>query len=400
MKNKNLSIVMLTVACVLSLHANAQLEVASSGDVTLTKNLEVGKDVEIGQNLTISNDVAIGIANIDDHMSINLSKTTGMGTTPYYGIKSYMKMSPSMPTSPLYGVHSIVDASFCSEMTGRYPMVGVYGQAKKTYSFPSVFAAGIAGLTHPYGGIAVYGGVDYSFNLPTSMPNGCYAGYFNGAVNINGTLTATAISIPGNRNQLEHSETIAITSSENLRLLNPIIYTLKPDSAWIHDMDAKKLQGSHYGLIAQDVQKIYPELVYGTGENLSINYIELIPLLIKAVQELSMEVEYLKNTQASKAPSYSPASQDNGVKRAALYQNIPNPFNQNTKIGYILPEDTHDASIHIYDMSGAEVAVFLIDTFGQGELTINGGTLRAGMYLYALIADEQLIDTKQMILTK
>jgi hypothetical protein len=51
-------------------------------------------------------------------------------------------------------------------------------------------------------------------------------------------------------------------------------------------------------------------------------------------------------------------------------------------------------------MSGAEIVAFPIDTFGQGELTIDGGTLRAGMYLYSLIADGQLIDTKQMILTK
>ena len=65
-----------------------------------------------------------------------------------------------------------------------------------------------------------------------------------------------------------------------------------------YDTDAKELQEIHYGLIAQDVQKIYPNLVYQRGEQLSINYIELIPLLIKTVQELSAEVEELKKNQS------------------------------------------------------------------------------------------------------
>ena len=83
-----------------------------------------------------------------------------------------------------------------------------------------------------------------------------------------------------------------------------------------------------------------------------------------------------------------------------LMQNTPNPFSQNTKIGYYLPTDTREATIRVYDMNGAEIAVYPIVSFGQGELTINGGTFRAGMYLYSLIADGQLVDTKQMILTK
>jgi len=37
---------------------------------------------------------------------------------------------------------------------------------------------------------------------------------------------------------------------------------------------------------------------------------------------------------------------------------------------------------------------------GAGVQTIHGYELHAGMYLYSLIADNQLIDTKRMILTK
>ena len=51
---------------------------------------------------------------------------------------------------------------------------------------------------------------------------------------------------------------------------------------------------SQYGFIAQDVQQLFPELVHEDGEGyLSVNYVELIPLLVQAVQGLSKEVSEL-----------------------------------------------------------------------------------------------------------
>jgi hypothetical protein len=37
---------------------------------------------------------------------------------------------------------------------------------------------------------------------------------------------------------------------------------------------------------------------------------------------------------------------------------------------------------------------------GKGEITINAGELKPGVYVYTLIVDGSLVDTKQMILTK
>lgn len=42
------------------------------------------------------------------------------------------------------------------------------------------------------------------------------------------------------------------------------------------------------------VKKIFPNIVYERADKFSINYTELIPLLIKTVQELYKEVEELK----------------------------------------------------------------------------------------------------------
>jgi hypothetical protein len=51
------------------------------------------------------------------------------------------------------------------------------------------------------------------------------------------------------------------------------------------------------GLIAQDVQKVIPEVVIGNAakENLGMNYAEMVPVLINAIKELNKKIEYLQN---------------------------------------------------------------------------------------------------------
>ena len=58
----------------------------------------------------------------------------------------------------------------------------------------------------------------------------------------------------------------------------------------------------HFGVIAQELNEIFPKEKYAlVVENnsgyLLVNYIELIPILIKAVQELSEEVRDLKKVK-------------------------------------------------------------------------------------------------------
>jgi hypothetical protein len=59
----------------------------------------------------------------------------------------------------------------------------------------------------------------------------------------------------------------------------------------------------HYGLIAQDVEQVYPELIYLIkGEdsltdkptNLkSVNYVEMVPLLLLKIQDLQKQIDEL-----------------------------------------------------------------------------------------------------------
>jgi hypothetical protein len=73
---------------------------------------------------------------------------------------------------------------------------------------------------------------------------------------------------------------------EKLSTLQTINFSYKDD----------KFKKQNLGLIAQEVEKIFPELIDKNGDGmLGVRYTELVPVLIKAVQELKAEIETLKN---------------------------------------------------------------------------------------------------------
>jgi len=82
-----------------------------------------------------------------------------------------------------------------------------------------------------------------------------------------------------------------------------------------------------------------------------------------------------------------------------LSQNAPNPFTKQTEIKYFVATSAKEAYICIYDLQGKILQKISV-TPGQSSITIQGSTLKAGMYLYSLLIDVQEVDTKRMILTK
>ena len=53
-----------------------------------------------------------------------------------------------------------------------------------------------------------------------------------------------------------------------------------------------------------------------------------------------------------------------------------------------------------HDMSGKQLKNYELHPEGSGEVVIKGGELDSGMYMYTMIADGEIIGSKQMILTQ
>ena len=85
---------------------------------------------------------------------------------------------------------------------------------------------------------------------------------------------------------------------------------------------------------------------------------------------------------------------------AKLFQNAPNPFNQRTTIKYVIPESAKNASLIISSIRGNKIKEFNLIGKSGNAVNLNSGELSAGTYIYSLMVDDVLIDTKQMILSR
>jgi photosystem II stability/assembly factor-like uncharacterized protein len=85
-----------------------------------------------------------------------------------------------------------------------------------------------------------------------------------------------------------------------------------------------------------------------------------------------------------------------------LSQNYPNPFNPSTTITFSIPR-AGIVSLKVYDVAGREVNK-LVDNFnfnaGRVNVTFDGSSLSSGVYFYSLIVDNNIVDTKKMMLIK
>ena len=158
---------------------------------------------------------------------------------------------------------------------------------------------------------------------------------------------------------------------------------------------------SRIGLSAQELENVFPEVVYTfpTGEK-AIAYTELIPILVEAIKEQQSRIESLEtllsNSDKKKTIEHKPAISQK-IDETVLYQNTPNPFNQETSIAYRIPGNV-TASICIYNLSGQQLKKYtLAET--NGKITVQASEFPVGIYIYSLIINNQEFDSKRMVLT-
>ncbi len=193
-----------------------------------------------------------------------------------------------------------------------------------------------------------------------------------------------------------------------------------PDSISRKLSEAKTAPTRQTGFVAQEVEKVIKKTGYifhgveapqNEKDHYSIRYAEFVVPLVKAVQELTAKVEMQEKVaeeqkkeidilkQQLKLSGETPNGEIFSKSEVALYQNNPNPFSMDTEISMSLPETTRQATLIVYNMEGKQLKVIPINDRGKASVKIRNNELKAGMYLYTLIVDGLVTDTKRMILT-
>lgn len=300
----------------------------------------------------------------------------------------------------------------------------VYGSSTSQHS-TAILGLASGSSTSNYGVVGAVNGGKGAGIYGTTGPcaevqlNSSYAGYFDGCTYVNGNLTTTAlynlsdIRLKKNITLFGESAETEGSAVSRLQKLNVIEYNLldpaqrvKRDSQPGHFRNSEgqseiEKERRHYGVSAQELQKIYPNLVLeGQDGYLAVNYVELVPILIRSIQELKTELDVVKGISKSMTRSVSDETSDFSTvgKGNVLYQNTPNPFKGQTIIRFSLADDVQNACICIYDMTGKQLRKLPISS-GDTQVTVNSYELGEGMFFYSLIVNGQEIDTKKMVVT-
>lgn len=396
-------------------NVNAQVRVNSQGQISVLTNETPLSPLSIGG----AGDSCYKVSIISNNRSLYLHNT-GIPTGQYVWLNQLGCEHSLNSSKMVVGLRSIVYSSTPLTIGRAYGAFAEAGNATSGYNY------GVYGsLRGSNNGAGIVGAV----NCDNAQIDGKYAGYFSGNVKVTGYIYGTLYSPTvspnaGSVSTMLFSESNGINSTnvtEKLSDLSAVQFytnsqtgnsaksgtlsdTTTVSQVKMSELSETKVERMHYGLDAAALQEVYPDLVYeNENGDLFINYIEMIPLLVQSIKELQAQITVLQGggeVYEVGARRMTTEIEEEVVVKASVSQNTPNPFSESTTIKYALPNDVVTALLCVYDLNGKQMMQKKLTDRGHASVTVQGGELPAGMYLYSLIADGKVIDTKRMILTE
>ncbi|MCM0720867.1 tail fiber domain-containing protein [Parabacteroides sp. W1-Q-101] len=170
----------------------------------------------------------------------------------------------------------------------------------------------------------------------------------------------------------------------------------------IERKEAEEASRKRIGFLAQDVEKVLPELVR-TDENgiKSIDYTGFIPLIVESLKEMQQtiqdqqnEIENLRSLlpEGTKSMLRSTSTNNiNVVEGAKLYNRA------GTSVSYILPSAFSNAYLQVFDIAGRILKKITLTT-PNDIVEINPSEIGLGTFIYVLYVDGQKADTLKKII--
>ena len=326
------------VVAVATVNTNAQLVVDSLGHVGIGTEAPKSRLAIGGNGDSITSFYCYAG---DNRYGICASNYSNKDETTY----GFYSMVRNCSSGSCYGVHATA-ISNNNSITTRYN-IGLGGYASCGYT-----AVGVMGAKAPLSSIpcinfaGVYGAETFTF------PNfgnysGTYAGYFKGKVRVTNGIYATLLS-PSASTLAKQDETVVLsdrtesvtdklknvqtlqfhrynnvkehiaedTYSSESKTVNKGLDSLAVDS---EEEPEQYLSPVQYGLDAEQLKAVYPELVYEDANgNTSINYVEMVPLLVQSIKELSAKVVALEEQLGVQKQTKRTKSTTTAIKQREL----------------------------------------------------------------------------------
>ena len=199
------------------------------------------------------------------------------------------------------------------------------------------------------------------------------------------TLAANILSLSNDATTVDLSGYLDNTDAQDLSLTTNTL-SLTNDGTSV-DLSGYLDNTDTQNLTAATLTGTIVEIEIQNGTSVSV---DLAPLISSLENRLTI-------LEACSCTPLTINNPDDVIMRAILQQNIPNPFNGTSVIGYYIPQSANNAEIVFSNNVGQIVDRIRITQKGEGEVEINASRYASGMYYYTLYLDGKKIATKKMI---
>jgi hypothetical protein len=422
LQEQNLKIDSVTDNLIMSAENGLHVDSADGNKIKLGGKLTENTDIKLKKNLLfVSNDnmtgqVCVGSSFTPQSEAFVVNNKTWVTSAKFFNIKS----NTTNNIAASFEANGSLNENYGAQFYGK-------GNDNQTNYGATFEASGKAKVNYAVFAKADGGGANY-------------AGYFNGNL-----YASSYINLPSDSKLKENIQPLT-NALDVINQLQPKTFTFKTA-----DFPSINLpSGQQYGLIAQDVETIIPNVVsttfhpavydstgaiiYDTLQSKSLNYDAFIPILISAVKELNTkndsvtsslndQIDSLKqvistfndrfdelesrisqccgdNSKSMIAPSNITDVNLENQQTVVLNQNVPNPFAEHTTISYFIPENSGYAQMIFTDQYGKIIKTVDLTSTGDGMINVFADNLSSGVYTYSLVIDGKVVDSKKMVCTK
>lgn len=240
----------------------------SASNATFEGRLDVLQSIFVGSNLSLSNDLFASKATFDhlDVTNISVLSNATIGSNLY---------ASTLLSSDILGDETVPAFSFEADTD-----IGMYRPTSKTLGFST---SGIERMR-----ILPNGKVGINIQNPDKTLDVLGDAQVSGKLYVEDIiLNASDSRVKTNITRIENplSKAMSITGCR---------FNFTEDFCASNNLDQTKL---YLGVIAQDVEKVLPEIVNENNGIKNVSYIGLIPMLIESVKELYLRIEQLENNK-------------------------------------------------------------------------------------------------------
>ena len=363
--------------------------------------------------LTVYHNGNVNIGSEQPTSNVSLS----VGNVAYCDTAYHVSLGVHNPASGCYNIGGEgVAYSPTMRNTGRaFGLRGVAGNCTSGYNFGVLEA-----LQGSQEGAAIFGTT--SGKTLGLRVDGRYAGYFDGNVKVTGSLQGNVVNSADVN--AKNTQTLRPINSalDGIASANPFMYIVRiqvPDIGAGMAPDSTTLTGtvapisdpvvpfgkSYYALDVNAVKQSFPALIIEDAQgNEYVNYTQLVPILVQAIKELKTELDDLKETVAASgtrkvnaATNIATNTLDEGW--GSISQNTPNPFTGQSTVRVSVPDDASDAYVDILTLNGASVKRIPVSN-GLSEVSLSSFEFAPGTYLYTLVVNGKVSETRRMIVNR